>query len=287
MLNEQEEFRAYITFPKYTAKRKYDSTYLGRFTYDTLVKFEGLNRVLTILARGYLWQEGEANTDRAYNALWAWCSIPEGKRARPRREGQSDTDYRALHGEFPELVEEDGAGWFYRHVHNVISFVRKHPDQVLQSAAVNVDRLKKGFDAAWRDKLLQMQVPLFSARTKGTWLLRFDDIVADALEEGPLRGEPDPFSAGMLEKLRALTPKRVPETVLPTLVQYYLQNKPEDSIWVVLPVASFDAFFGTTAFSRSWLSRLPEEVICRGETSYGVSRYRVGSLLKSLLLLIE
>lgn len=55
MLNEIEEFKAYTTFPAYAAKNKYDSSYLGRFTFDTLVKCEGLNRVLTILARGYLW----------------------------------------------------------------------------------------------------------------------------------------------------------------------------------------------------------------------------------------
>ncbi len=275
MLNEIEEFRAYTTFPEYTAKNKYDSGYLGRFTFDTLVKCEGLNRVLTILARGYLWQDGEANTDRAYNALRAWCSIPDRKNARPRRDGQSETDYRALHGAFPELVDEGGAGWYYRHVHQVVAFVRKHPDKALKSAVTNCDLLKKGFDEAWRDKLRQMQVPIFSPNTKADWPLRFDDIVADAVEEGPLRGEPAPLSDGELEKLRALTPKGVPETVLPALVQFYHMNKPEDSDWVVLPSANFDAYFGTTAFGRKWLAALPETVIRRSESSYGVSRYMV------------
>ena len=275
MLNEIEEFRAYTTFPEYTAKNKYDSAYLGRFTFDTLLKCEGLNRVLTILARGYLWQDGEANTDRAYNALRAWCSIPDRKNARPRRDGQSETDYRALHGAFPELVDEGGAGWYYRHVHQVVAFVRKHPDKALKSAVTNCDLLKKGFDEAWRDKLRQMQVPIFSPNTKADWPLRFDDIVADAVEEGPLRGEPAPLSDGELKKLRALTPKGVPETVLPALVQFYHMNKPEDSDWVVLPSANFDAYFGTTAFGRKWLAALPETVIRRSESSYGVSRYMV------------
>jgi hypothetical protein len=146
---------------------------------------------------------------------------------------------------------------------------------VLKSAVTSCDLLKKGFDAAWRDKLRQMQVPIFSPSTKADWPLRFDDIVADAMEEGPLRGEPVPLSAGELEKLRALTPKGVPETVLPALVQFYRMNKPEDSDWVVLPVANFDAFFGTTAFGRKWLAALPEAVIRRSESSYGVSRYMV------------
>ena len=275
MLNEIEEFRAYTTFPEYATKNKYDSAYLGRFTFDTLVKCEGLSRVLTVLARGYLWQDGEANTDRAYNALRAWCSIPDRKNARPRRDGQSETDYRALHGAFPELVDEGGAGWYYRHVHQVVAFVRKHPDKALKSAVTNCDLLKKGFDEAWRDKLRQMQVPIFSPNTKADWPLRFDDIVADAVEEGPLRGEPAPLSDGELEKLRALTPKGVPETVLPALVQFYHMNKPEDSDWVVLPSANFDAYFGTTAFGRKWLAALPETVIRRSESSYGVSRYMV------------
>ena len=216
---------------------------------------------------------------REKHALRAWCSIPDRKNARPRREGQSETDYRALHGAFPELVDEDGAGWYYRHVHQVVAFVRKHPDKVLKSAVTSCDLLKKGFDEAWRDKLRQMQVPIFSPSTKADWPLRFDDIVADAMEEGPLRGEPVPLSAGELERLRAFTPKGIPETVLPALVQFYRMNKPEDGDWVVLPVANFDAYFGTTAFGRKWLAALPETVIRRSESSYGVSRYRVEMIL--------
>lgn len=279
MLNEIEEFRAYTTFPAYAAKNKFDSSYLGRFTFDTLLKCEGLNRVLTILARGYLWQDGETNTDRAYDALRAWCSIPDRKNARPRRDGVSETDYRALHEVFPELVDEDGAGWYYRHVHQVIAFVRKHPDKVLKSAVTSCDLLKKGFDEAWRDKLRQMQVPIFSPNTKADWPLRFDDIMADVMEEGPLRGEPLPLSAGELDELRALTPKGIPEAVLPALVQFYRMNKPEDSDWVVLPVANFDAYFGTTAFGRKWLAALPDTVIRRSESSYGVSRYRAETII--------
>ena len=38
MLNEIEEFSAYIGTLDYRAAGKYDSTYLGRFTYDMLLK---------------------------------------------------------------------------------------------------------------------------------------------------------------------------------------------------------------------------------------------------------
>ena len=75
--------------------------------------------------------------------------------------------------------------------------------------------------------------------------------------------------------LSQATPKGAPDTVLPTLEKYYHTNKQEDSDRVVLPVTNFDAYFGTTAFGRKWLKLLPENIIERSETSYGVSRYRV------------
>ena len=52
-----------------------------------------------------------------------------------------------------------------------------------------------------------------------------------------------------------LTPKGVPLDMVTTLVFYYLANKPEDSNWVVLPVANFDAYFGTTSFGRKYLKQ--------------------------------
>jgi len=274
MLNEIEEFEAYIGTVKYCAENKYDSVYLGRFTYDMLLKFEGLSRVLTILARGYLWQnESDPQIDRARRALSAWCSIPDTKKAPPKKEGQSLTDYHELHDEFLELVDENGGGWFYNHVHNVISFVNRNPDKVMKSAAQNCEILETGFDAAWRKKVMQFQVPLFSANTKGAWVLRYDDVLSDALEHGPLKNKEIILSPEQLQILSTATPKGVPETVLPTLYWYYLANKPEDSDWVVLPVTNFDAYFGTTSFSRKWLAKLPTTVIVR-ETGFGVCRYK-------------
>ncbi len=54
MLNEWEEFRAYMEQPIYKVATKHDTLYMGRFTIDMLLDFEGLARVLTIVARGYL-----------------------------------------------------------------------------------------------------------------------------------------------------------------------------------------------------------------------------------------
>ena len=51
----------------------------------------------------------------------------------------------------------------------------------------NPKKLSRGFDDAWRNKMLQFQTPIFSPMTRGEWVLRFDDILADAKEQGRLR----------------------------------------------------------------------------------------------------
>ena len=75
--------------------------------------------------------------------------------------------------------------------------------------------------------------------------------------------------------MRANAPDKVPPHVLEMMVAYYIANKQEDSDWVVLPVTNFDAYFGTTTFSRKWLPALCRTAIVRGESGYGVSRFRL------------
>ena len=140
MINEREEFLAYTEQPIYSAQNKRDTTYMGRFTFDMLLDFEGLSRVLTIVARGYMWQGEEPDIERAARALRAWCSVPDSKKASPkgglgthrisrfsRRSNehtrgaestasfysahplQYQTQFSDLHGEFPELEDEQGS----------------------------------------------------------------------------------------------------------------------------------------------------------------------------------
>ena len=114
MINEREEFCAYTGTVSYTASRKSDTTWLGRFTFATILEFEGMARILTVLARGYLFHSKDGavvsgdthdRIDYARRALCAWCSVPEdGKRA-PDKKWQFQTDFSELHTEFPELVE--------------------------------------------------------------------------------------------------------------------------------------------------------------------------------------
>lgn len=278
MLNEIEEFRAYTGEVVYRAENKYDSGYLGRFTYGMLLKFEGLARVLTTVARGYMFRDGEQpDIDLARRVLCAWCSVPDNKKATPKEEWQYKTDFRELHGEFPELVSADGAGWLCAHVRGVIKFVRSNPNKTAKTAQDSCEKLKRGFDREWRKKVVQLQVPLFARGTKGAWVLRFDDILADALELGALRERQPMLTEEQTRQLADTTPKGVPEHVIPTLVEYCLANKPPDSEWVVLPVANLDAYFGTSSFSRKWLKLIPEDILLR-EWSCGVCRGMVAGV---------
>ena len=274
MLNEIEEFEAYITFPEYAVKNKYDGAYLGRFNFDMLIRWYGMEHVLTIIARKYMWETDVPDYERAYRALCAWCSLPETKKTRPEKDGQSETCYANLHGEFPELVDETGAGWFYRHVQNILRFAKETPEALSKASAENCETLKNDFEKAWRDKLMQYQVPVFAPSSQGSWLTSFDDVVADAKQRGPLRNNDITLPGDMEEKLIALTPKSVPVEILPILVKYYKAHKTAENDWVVLPEINFNAYFGTTSFSKKWLPALPESIIERQE-KYGVCRYRV------------
>lgn len=154
MIDEREEFAAYTGPVVYDARNKQDSSYLGRFTFDTLLKGEGLARVLTIVARGYLWESETPNLDRARDALCAWCSIPTSKNAKTKESWQYDTDFRQLHETFPELVDNQGNGWFARHVHQVRNFLKSHPEKVSKTALKNLEPLSKGWDKYWRDRVV-------------------------------------------------------------------------------------------------------------------------------------
>ena len=287
MLNEIEEFKAYTTFPVYTAKNKFDAAYLGRFTYDTLLEKHGLVRVFTILARGYVWEKDTPDLMRGRRALCAWCSLPTGRKG--SRQDASDDWQKApvsfgnLHDEFPILVTENGSGWYYRHIRNIVRFSKRNEGLISQDALKHCAALEAKFKKAWADDLVRFQIPLYSPGTRAMWGLRFDDILADALLQGPLQNYEIPLPEELLTILRDATPGRIPKEVLPTLFRYYLAHKQPDTDWVVLPVANFDAYFGTTSFGRTWLSRFPTDILER--TAHpSVSRFRPGKRVQEYLV---
>ena len=283
MVNEWSEFVQYTSPVTYAVSGKRDVRFLGRFTWDTLLDFEGLARVFTVLARGFLFHpldgsltdDPRSRIEYARRALCAWCSVPDPQGAAPKKDWQFRTDFRGLHDEIPALVDENGGGWFWRHVHRVADFVEGNPEVVSSTMADKARKIKKGFDGAWRNKVRQFQVPLYSPSTKGQWLIRFDVALADGLEAGPLRMADVTAPAELEERIRAILPKSLPPEVVCTLIVYYAVNKPEDTDWVVLPVASFDAYFGTTSFGRKYLRRIPGEILERPDSGFGVCRYRV------------
>lgn len=276
MLNEIKEFEAYTGKMSYSAAGKRDTAWLGRFTFGTLLDFEGMGRILTIIARGYLFQGGNdpyENIEYARNALCAWCSIPEKTKKAPKTETAPKVNFGHLSAQFPELVDEKGSGWFHRHVKNVIKFARKHPDLVSKPNQKNAEKLAKGFTIQWKNKLKQMQVPAFAVNTKGAWILRFDDILADALEQGPLQNYEISLSQQVIDSLKAHTPKGFPDTLLPMLMGYYLAHGGETEEWVILPVSAVDAYYGSSTFSRK-KNQLPRDIFEHKE-SYGICKFKM------------
>ena len=278
MLNEIEEFKSYTVFPNYQATGKRDTAFLSRFTFDMLIKLQGFHRVLTTIAREYMFETETPNIDRAKRALQAWCSLPTEK----KDNWKANTNFKNMHFEFPELVDEKGRGWFYRHIHNICDFVRNHPDSVIKTTISKCETLRKGFDKAWEKKVIQLQIPIFSQTTKGSWVLRFDDILADALELGKLQNKDFSLSDSISEYIKThVAPSAQPAAEL--LVKFYIANKPLDSDKVVLPVTNFDAYFGNGTFSKKWLPKEFDDIITRDPQSNGASRYMLHENLIKLI----
>ena len=278
MLNEIAEFKDYTKAPIYKRDNKNDNSFLCRFTREGIQGFEGFPRVLTIIARGYMFKNGSSDIEYARRAISAWCSIPDKDNAKEKEEWRFTTDFREYHNEFPELVSENGEGWFYRHFHNAMKFVISNPDKF---TAKDIDKyilMDKNFDIAWRDKVTRMHFSTYYLKTKGAWILRFDDILSSALELGELKNKdfdlPEETKAKIADFINA------PSTAyaLETLIKYYYANRQEDTDWVVLPVANFDAYFGSTSFSKKRLTELVKSGAIERENSYNVSRYRLNEV---------
>ena len=270
MLNEVQEFMDYTQSPDYTGKN-----ILGRFTVEAIRDFLGFERIFTLLARGYLFRGGDPydNVETARKALCAWCSIPEKM---PKGwNGEFTTCFPELCGEFPELVDEDGCGWYIRHIRAISNLAEQNPKKVKAGVRALFPEKLTEYENRWRKKVRQFQIPIFGENTDAIWQLRFDDIIANALTLGPLREMEAEVTEQQKEKLLPFVQDKVKLEHLTTLVAYYEANKPEDSDWVVLPAASFNNHFGSTVFSKQVLKAVTGTVIERSDTSYGSGRYRV------------
>ena len=84
MLNEWQEFLDYTGTVTYTGNKSKDTSYMGRFTFKNILEFEGMPRVLTIIARGYMYHDRDGKIlegdpwerlDYVRKALCAWGAV--------------------------------------------------------------------------------------------------------------------------------------------------------------------------------------------------------------------
>lgn len=279
MTNEWREFLDYTFVPVYKADSKKDTTFLGRMLIDIFADFKGLERILTIIARGYLFHNLDGSlkecnpydwADHAMNALKAWCSIPDKKGA-----SNPPVDFRELHDFFPELVNKKGGGWFYNHEKNVLSFIRKNPDRVKKDVLDKSTVISKKFTVAWKKKVRQLQVPIYAPNTRGSWILRFDDIIAAALDAGPLRTQEWVLTDDIKANIDQINLNGVPRNVVEDVISFCLANRQSDTDWVVLPVTSFNYYYGNTMFEKKYLKNVPEDIVFRDRSKHGVSRVKI------------
>ncbi len=192
------------------------------------------------------------------------------KNATPNAEWQFKTYFAEYHEEFPELVDENGAGWYYRHVHAVADFISANRTKVNKHIHCLAERTRQ-WEESWGDKVKQYQVPIFTGTTRAEWALSFDAAISDALELGALRREAVKLTYEQMAYIERIQPLGVPLNVLTTIAEYYIANKPYDSDWCVLPVTNIEAYLGSSALNKQYMSKIPTEFMQKKETSYGIA----------------
>ena len=167
-------------------------------------------------------------------------------------------------------------GGYIRHLRGIADFINDNRDKVGKATHKLADNMERLEDAL-RKKVIQFQIPIFSEGTKGDLILRFDDVIADALVLGALRTESVLLTDEQEQWLAEVTPPKVPLRVTRPLLEYYLANKSADSDWCVLPVTNVEAYLGSSALSRMYLKELIGAVIGRknGRTDVCIFRTKV------------
>ena len=141
-------------------------------------------------------------------------------------------------------------------------------------AMETISAISKGFTKMWTKKVKQMQIPPFAVNTKGAWVLRFDDIIADALELGSLQTEETLLPRHIRAKLERMNLNGVPYDVVSDVICFYIANKRDNTDGVHLTVASFDCYYSNTNFSKKWLSKIPDTILER-EVASGICRVKL------------
>lgn len=283
MTNEWLEFKAYTHTPGFNADSKQSTAFIGRFTVRMIKHNKGFNRIFTVLARGYLFHNADgtlctddpyARTEEARCFLCAWCSLPYETVS--NKALAFHTSFPELHNEFSEIVDENGAGWYYRYLHSLSDYIKKNKDNVTKKLHCFAEKKTlKAIEGTWANKLIQYQYSLYNDRSSADFPLLFDTAIADALVLGPLRTEAAVLPNKTLQRIKAYGVNAKTERLMITLAEYYIANKEPDSDWVIIPRTNISAYLGSASFMEMYESRIPEGFMEKKPEMGGVSAVKI------------
>ena len=283
MTNEWLEFKTYTYTPVFLAENKQSTAFIGRFTVRMIKQNKGFNRIFTILARGFLFHnaDGTLRTDDPYDRteearrfLCAWCSMP--CEAITNKALKFHTSFPELHSEFPNIVDVNGTGWYYRYLHTLSDYIKKNKENVTKKLHCFVEnKTLKAIEDKWSRKLIQFQYSVYNDRSSADFPLLFDTAIADALVLGPLRTEAVVLSDEALDKIRSYNVDAKTERLMITLAEYYIANKDSDCEWVIMPRTNISAYLGSATYVESYEGKMPDEFMEKKAEMGGVSAVRI------------
>lgn len=283
MTNEWLEFKAYTDTPVFYTYSKQSTDFIGRFTIRMIKHNKGFNRIFTILARGYLFHnaDGTLRTDDPYERieetrrfLCAWCSLPYETVS--NKALAFHTSFPELHSEFPDIVDENGAGWYYRYLHSLSDYIKKNKENVTKKLYCFAEKKTlKAIESTWANKLIQFQYSIYNNRSSADFPLLFDTAIADALVLGPLRTEEVVLPDETLQKIKSCVVNGKTERLMITLAEYYIANKEPDCEWVIMPRTNISAYLGSATYMEAYESKIPEGFMEKKPEMGGVSAVRI------------
>lgn len=283
MTNEWLEFKSYTDTPVFFADSKQSTSFMGRFSTTIIKKNKGFNRIFTILARGYLFHnvDGTICTDDPYTRteearrfLCAWCSLPYETVS--NKALKFHTSFPELHSEFTNIVDESGAGWYYRYLHSLSDYIKKNKDNVTKKLHCFAEKKTlKAIESTWANKLIQFQYSVYNDRSSADFPLLFDTAIADALVLGPFRTEAVVLPDETLQKIKSYGVDAKTERLMITIAEYYIANKEPESDWVIIPRTNISAYLGSATYMESYESKVPEDFMEKKPEMGGVSAVKV------------
>ena len=129
------------------------------------------------------------------------------------------------------------------------------------------------FEKKWREKVEQFHTSIYDVNTINGWIIRFDGIISDAIELGPLRENEIEIPDSILHKLNEILPENCIEGV-EVLIKYYNANRQPETDWVVISHINLDGYLGYGTFTKKLLATIPEDILIRS-TNHGVNRYKI------------